>query len=96
MASRISRTFTISLPPELAAAAERLAKLESRTISELFREALRVYYARRIEEASRDTAEYAATHNPYGYTEADVPRLIREVRAERRASQPARRKAKAS
>jgi len=26
--------------------------------------------------------EYAATRNPYGYTEADVPRLIREVRAE--------------
>ena len=41
---RTSRTFTISLPPDLAAKAEFLAKRDSRTISELFREALRTYY----------------------------------------------------
>lgn len=40
---RISRVFTISLPPELAARAEAIAKEESRTISEVFREALRAY-----------------------------------------------------
>jgi hypothetical protein len=27
--------------------------------------------------------EYAAGRNPKGYTEADVPRLIKEVRAEK-------------
>ena len=40
---RTSRVYTISLPPELVQKAEALAKRDSRTISELFREAFRTY-----------------------------------------------------
>ena len=38
---RITRSVTISLPPEQLKRAERLAKKQSRTMSELFREGLR-------------------------------------------------------
>ena len=41
---RTTKSVTISLPPEQLKAAERLAKKENRTMSELFREALRRYH----------------------------------------------------
>jgi CopG family transcriptional regulator/antitoxin EndoAI len=85
--ARISKTVTISLPPELAAKAELLAKRESRTMSELFREALRRYEQQRSFETLDDIRQYAATRNPQGHTEADVPRLIREVREEMAAEE---------
>lgn len=44
---RPSRTVTISLPAELARRAERTARTEGRSRSELFREALRQYLDRR-------------------------------------------------
>jgi CopG family transcriptional regulator / antitoxin EndoAI len=40
---RTSQTFTISLPPELAAEVDRLAAEERRSRSDLFREAFRRY-----------------------------------------------------
>lgn len=43
-----TRTFTISFPPEMAAQVARLAKRESRTTSELFREAFRMYRGQRL------------------------------------------------
>ena len=79
--SRTSKTYTISLPPDLASKAEFLARRDSRTMSELFREAFRNYYARQTQDLFDEAAAYAATRNPHGYTEADVPRLIKEVRA---------------
>ena len=42
--SRITATFTISLPPEMAEKVEIFMKKEKRTRSELFREALRRYF----------------------------------------------------
>jgi predicted DNA-binding protein len=85
---RKSRVYTISLPPELALRAEALAKRDSRTMSELFREAFRTYSAEQARTTLNELGEYAAGRNPKGYTEADVPRLIKEVRAEK----PRRRK----
>jgi CopG family transcriptional regulator/antitoxin EndoAI len=85
---RKSKVYTISLPPELAQKAEALAQRDSRTMSELFREALRVYYAQRARMTLEDIGVYAAGRNPGGYTEADVSRLIKEVRSEK----PSRRK----
>lgn len=82
---RISRVFTISLPPELAARAEAIAKQESRTISEVFREALRAYES--LPPWLEKARAYAATRNPRGYTEEDLPRLIQEIRAEMRTEQ---------
>lgn len=40
---RTTKLITVSLPPNLAALAEKVAKEESRTKSELLREALREY-----------------------------------------------------
>lgn len=80
--------YTISLPPELAQKAEALARRDSRTMSELFREAFRTYSQLQARRTLDEVGEYAATRNPEGYTEADVPRLVKEVRAER----PRRRK----
>lgn len=40
---RTTKTWTISLPPKLVREAERTAKEENRTKSELVREALRMY-----------------------------------------------------
>lgn len=84
---RISRVFTISLPPELAARAEAIAKEESRTISEVFREALRAYESLQLPPWLEKARAYAVTRNPRGYTEEDLPRLIQEVRAEMRSEQ---------
>lgn len=79
---RKSRVYTISLPPELAQRAEALARRDSRTISELFREAFRAYSAQQVRWTLDELGEYAEGRNPKGYTEADVPRLIQEARAE--------------
>lgn len=82
-AGRKSRVYTISLPPELAQKAEALAQRDSRTMSELFREAFRTYSAQQARTTLDELGEYAAGRNPKGYTEADVPRLIQEARAEK-------------
>src|ERR1700691_1288040 len=73
---RKSRVFTISLPPDLAARAEAIAKAESRTMSEVFREALRSWQLERTSKWLEGVRTYAATGNPKGYTEEDIPRLI--------------------
>jgi len=86
--TRTSRVYTISLPPELARKAEALARRDSRTMSELFREAFRSYYAQEARRSLKEIGEYAASRNP-GYTEDDVPRLIREVRRDK-PSRPSR------
>src|SRR5580658_2987109 len=82
---RRSRVFSISLPPEMAASAEYLARRENRTMSELFREAFRAYHAQKIGAIFDEIGKYAATRNPHGYTEDDVDRLVHEVREEMRA-----------
>lgn len=40
---RTTRVYSITMPPEMARQAERLAKKENRTMSELMREAFRRY-----------------------------------------------------
>jgi hypothetical protein len=77
------------MPPEMAAAAEALAGIENRTLSELFREAFREYHRGRIGLLLDDSARYGATRNPNGYTEEDIPRLVKEVRSEMRAEREA-------
>jgi metal-responsive CopG/Arc/MetJ family transcriptional regulator len=42
------RTFTVSFPAELAERVEQMAKRESRTMSELFRQAFRAYHAQQV------------------------------------------------
>jgi len=83
--SRTTKTFTVSFPPELARQVEQTAKAENRTLSELFREAFRSYRAQRMRQILRESQAEFQKNNPMGYTEADVPRLIKEHRAEKRA-----------
>ena len=80
--SRSSKTYTISVPQDLATKAEFLAQRDSRTMSELFREAFRAYYTQDARRTLEEINRYAATRNPQGYTEDNLPRLIREVRSE--------------
>jgi hypothetical protein len=58
-------------------------------MSELLREAFRAYHGQRIGAIFDEIGKYAATRNPHGYTEDDIPRLVKEVRAEMRAEREA-------
>jgi metal-responsive CopG/Arc/MetJ family transcriptional regulator len=70
---------SLSLPGKLARQAERAAKREGRTRSELLREALKLYLA---ESKWRELRKYGtAQAGKMGLAEEDVERLIREYRA---------------
>ncbi len=75
---RASKILSLSLPPTLLREAERVAKKEGRTKSELFREALRWYLQeRRWAELRRYGARKATM---LGLKETNAERLIREFR----------------
>ena len=77
---RNSKVVSITLPPDMAAEAEQLAKQEKRTMSELMREAFRRY--KRQREWDEANAYGRAKAKQMGLTEADVVRLIQEFRSE--------------
>jgi CopG family transcriptional regulator/antitoxin EndoAI len=78
VAMRTSKILSLSLPPTLLREAERLAKKEGRTKSELFREALRRYLQeRRWAELRRYGTQQA---RKLWLMETDVERLIAEYR----------------
>jgi CopG family transcriptional regulator / antitoxin EndoAI len=78
---RTTKVTSLSLPPKLLRAAERLARREGRTKSELLREALRRYLAdsrwQELQEFGRSQARRL------GIEESDVERLVAEYRAGR-------------
>lgn len=77
--SRATKTWTISLPPEMEKEAEKTAKDENRTKSELVREALRYYLD---EKEWQNLYRYGAKKAlKKGISEADIERLTDEVRA---------------
>jgi Arc/MetJ-type ribon-helix-helix transcriptional regulator len=81
---RTAKTISITLPPELLAQAQEIAKREHRTMSELFREALRRY-----PKPDKEWDELMAWGLEHGKTlgiksEEDVERMSDEWRAERR------------
>ena len=77
------KTLSVTLPPEMLDNAERLAKKEHRTMSELVREALRQYERNSIWEEiapyGRQSAAKAGIE-----TEEDVVKMIHGFRRERR------------
>lgn len=76
------RTFTISLPPKLARQVDKQAAAEGRTRSELFREAVRQYIARRGRWSQIfDYGESVAAGR--ALTEEDVDRAVAEERSRR-------------
>jgi CopG family transcriptional regulator/antitoxin EndoAI len=80
---RTTIPITISLPSDLLQEAQRIANEEERTRSDLIREALRQYLAtrrwQRLRQWGAETAERLGLK-----TEADLQRLLDEVRAGRR------------
>lgn len=86
-----TKTITVSFPVELAEQAEHLAKTESRTMSELFREAFRTYRMEAVRKRLETGNAYAQRRAARQYTEADVERLVDEARAELRAGHRKRR-----
>lgn len=82
---RTTKPVTISLPADLLQAAERAARAEARTRSELIRDALREYLAsRRWQRLRRWGAETAARLGLRN--EADLERLLERVRHKGRTS----------
>jgi metal-responsive CopG/Arc/MetJ family transcriptional regulator len=77
-----TKTITVSFPVDLAEQAEHLAKTESRTMSELFREAFRTYRVEAVRKRLEAGNAYAKGRGPRRHTEADVERLVDEARAE--------------
>jgi len=77
--SRETKTWTISLPPKMVKEAERIAKDENRTKSELIREALRFYLD---EKEWQDIYKYGAKKAmEKGYSERDIEKLVDEMRS---------------
>lgn len=74
-----TQTINISLPSDLLKSADKLAKKESRTRSELIREALRAYVKELT--AWEDLFEYGRKQaKKLGIKPKDIPRLIDEYR----------------
>lgn len=80
--ARTAVTIGFSVPPETAEQVERIARLEGRSKSELFRDMVRVYREQRELEVFEELAEYGrAKAERLGIrTEDDVERLIGEAR----------------
>jgi metal-responsive CopG/Arc/MetJ family transcriptional regulator len=79
-AMRTARTISITLPPELLAKAQELAEREHRTMSELFREALRCYMQTDTEWKTLLMRTRAAGQAMGITSEAEVERLSDEYR----------------
>ncbi len=65
-----SRNISISLPEEMIVQVNQLAAREQRTLSELFREAFRVYRAQQIAD------------DPLFHKEQELTRISKQIRAE--------------
>jgi len=81
---RTAKTVSITLPPDLLIKAQAIAQREHRTISELFREALRRYMTPDPELATVLESIRAKGKELGIRTEADVERLSDEYRRDNR------------
>jgi len=82
---RTTRTLTVSLPPKIYDEIERLAKLERKTKSELFRDMVKIYEDHLDEERWLRLKRLGrATARKYRLTsEKDIERLVHEARGTR-------------
>jgi len=79
---RTSKVISITLPPAMLREATRRARREGRTMSELFREAFRLYESQRDWEELRSYGR--ETVERLGIQEKDVVPLVWEWRREQR------------
>jgi predicted DNA-binding protein len=78
LSMRSTRTLSVTLPPEMLKRAQSIAKRESRTMSELVREALR-HYDRRVRWD--DVSTYGRQRaEERGLREGDAERVVHESR----------------
>ncbi len=86
---RTAKTVSITLPPDLLLKAQSYAEREHRTMSELFREALRRYMAADPEWEALLTRARARANAMGIHTEEDVERLSDEYsQAKHRSTTP--------
>ena len=79
---RTTKTLTVSLPPQIYEEIERLARLERKTKSELFRDMVKVYEEHLDEELWKRLRRLGrATASKYRLSsEHDIEKLIHEAR----------------
>ena len=87
---RIAKTVSITLPPDLLIKAQETAQREHRTMSELFREALRQYIAPGTPVSDQQWAALLQRTRAQGAalgitSEADVERMSDEYRRSKQA-----------
>ena len=80
--ARTTKTLTVSLPPQIYEEIERLARLERKTKSELFRDMVKVYEEHLDEERWQRLRRLGrATASKYRLSsERDIEKLIHEAR----------------
>lgn len=76
LSMRGTRTLSVTLPPEMLKRAQSIARRESRTMSELVREALRHYDRKAWWDEVNAYGQQRAKER--GLREADVERLVHE------------------
>ena len=81
---RAAKTISITLPPDLLVKAQTFARREHRTMSELFREALRRYMAEDPEWEALLRRMRALGKELGVESEADVERMSDEFRRDKR------------
>ena len=80
---RTTKTISVSMPPAQLKEAEKLAKRENRTMSELVREALRRYQRERLQEEARTSLAAAMAAMQEGAARKGLDKLtMREINAE--------------
>jgi CopG family transcriptional regulator/antitoxin EndoAI len=79
---RTTKTLTVSLPPQIYEEIERLARLERKTKSELFRDMVKIYEDHLDEERWQRLGRLGrATAKKYRLSsEQDIEKLIHEAR----------------
>ncbi|MBI4248089.1 MAG: ribbon-helix-helix protein, CopG family [Elusimicrobia bacterium] len=79
MQNRQAQPITITIPPQMLAIADKIARKEGRTRSDLFREALRAYFWKKRWEAIQTYG--AKKVRAKGLKEEDIEGLIDELRS---------------
>lgn len=75
---RTAKVISISLPPEMEKEIQELARDERRTISELFREAIRQYATQKVLLSARKAGR--AYMRKAGVRPVDITRMIKDDR----------------
>ncbi|PIP81496.1 MAG: CopG family transcriptional regulator [Elusimicrobia bacterium CG_4_9_14_3_um_filter_62_55] len=83
MLNRRAQPVTITVPKKMLAMADKIAKREGRTRSEVFREAIRAYFWKRRWDAVQAYGALRAKET--GVKEKDIEGIVDEVRDARRS-----------